>query len=185
MALAQDREGLEADGWRLIDVKEDVDGTPFSARFRRTAQTEQKRTRTRREDSDESSGAGGKYWIVLGILVAIIAVGVTVTIKVQMAKSDSSQTESTDQTATLGVEGAPGLLFTGTISDGTASRDIKGGAPQSFDLEPHGASYTVLVQKQNTDLSLLKVTVTCVNGTSFSSSTTSPSGVLVLSAHCQ
>ena len=186
LALALDREQLEADGWRLIDVKEDVDGTPLSVRYRRTAQAQPREVRQRRRDENQSSDSrgGSWYWVLAGILVAVLAVAATVAFKLHQAKSDEAEATPTDRVATLGIDGAPGLLFTGSISDGTATRQINGGVPQSFDLEAY-AAYSVVVQKQGSDLALLRLTLTCANGTTFTSSTTSPSGVLALSAHCE
>ena len=185
LALALDREQLESDGWRLLDVKEDVDGAPFSARFRRSPQAEPKQGRQRREGQAQGEGPS-RAWVLVGVLVLVLAVGAIVLIRLRDVKDsdDTATAAAASQPAVLGVEGAPGVAFTGTISDGTASRAITGGVPQSIDLEAN-VPYAIVVQKTGTDLALLRVTVTCANGTTFSSSTTQPSGVLALSAHCE
>jgi len=183
LALALDREHLEADGWRLLDVKEDVEGTPFSARFRRTAEAGPRPVRERRGPATQETGPS-RLWVVAGLLFLVVAVGLIVGIRLRDARASDTGVAKASEPAVLGIEGAAGVLFSGTISDGTASKALTGAVPQSLDLESN-VLYSIVLQKTGTDLALLKVTVTCANGATFSASTTQPTGVLALSAHCE
>jgi hypothetical protein len=176
-ALATDRESLERDGWQIVEIKEQTEGPAFSVRYQRGPAADPFAHKAPSAKSDHVWVRGLVVFAVLAALAAGIVLGRTT------ASRSSSAVAAQPAPASLIIEGADGVSFTGSITGPDSTDKVQGKTPQTFHLEPAG-TYTAVIQKLELGLSLLTVTLTCSNGTRFSSSTAAMGGIISVSGQC-
>lgn len=176
-ALANDRESLERDGWQIVEIKEQSEGPPFSVRYRRGPAADPFAQKTPPAKKDRVWVGGLIVFAVFAALAGGIVLGRAT------ATDSSSAVAAQPAQASLIIEGADGVSFSGSIAGPESSDKVQGKTPQTFQLEAAG-TYTAVVQKLEQGLSLLTVTLVCSNGTRFSSSTAAAGGIVSVAGQC-